>query len=211
MPGHDKSRIVGWDKSDLDEFTCGICQDIYNRPVFVGCCRQTYCRECIENWLLVNNTCPFDRKHITSADLIETPRSINNLIGNMRIKCQFTGCQNVCKILDMEQHVNSCLFNTCSNCELPMGEHHDCIRNLKLEVKRLKGLLDETADNSDNKFLTWVKYDGKVPAGAIVGGHTKNGQVVFVGRAKLHTRYGTSKIPGSVIKFKIFLIFFIQM
>ena len=60
MPGHDKSRIVGLEQDQLEEFVCGIFQDVLNDPVFSQCCRQSFCRQCFDKWLKDQNNCPYD-------------------------------------------------------------------------------------------------------------------------------------------------------
>ena len=70
MPGIDRRRVVGKDEEELDEFTCSICQDIFDEPVVTQCCRQSFCTVCINEWLEDNNTCPNDRKGLTVQSTI---------------------------------------------------------------------------------------------------------------------------------------------
>ena len=100
MAGNDKLRVVGLDQDQLEEFVCGICQDVLNDPVFTNCCRQSYCRQCIVEWLRNHSTYPNDRSAITRNDLGEVPRFIGNLINKMKIKCKLydKGCEVVVNI-----------------------------------------------------------------------------------------------------------------
>ena len=61
LPVFEKSGIASMSQQDLDELSCGICQNILVNPVVLSCCRQTYCRTCIEEWLKRHNTCPDTR------------------------------------------------------------------------------------------------------------------------------------------------------
>ena len=112
MPGHDKSKIVGSNASDLDEFLCGICHDVLNKPVVTQCCRQTYCRDCVEGWLKRQTTCPNDRKSLTINGLSEVPRLVINVINKMQIKCDYSdkGCPEVITIGTKVEHVEMCMF-----------------------------------------------------------------------------------------------------
>ena len=143
MPGHDKSKIVGWNASDLDEFVCGICHDVLNKPVVTQCCRQSYCRDCIDEWLKGHYTCPNDRKPLTTNRLYEVPRLVINIINKMKIKCHFSdkGCPEVTTIGTKVDHYKICMYNQCKICGCcPKENKHDCIAYLKQENFKLNNL-----------------------------------------------------------------------
>src|SRR5690349_20473752 len=109
MPGIDKNRIVGHDSQQLDEFSCGICLDVLNRPMVTDCCRQMYCKDCIEVWLSRPNQpkiCPNDRKALTAQQLREAPRVVINIIDGMKVKCESSllGCQSIHTIGEDSDH-----------------------------------------------------------------------------------------------------------
>ncbi|XP_054163668.1 E3 ubiquitin-protein ligase NRDP1-like [Oppia nitens] len=143
MPGYDKQRFVDIKSDDLIEFTCGICMDIFDDPVFSTCCRQTYCRTCISEWLSTQKSCPNDRKSLTLSDLSTPPRILINLINKLKIKCDFyeNGCQDVCPLSQLSEHRTTCLWNPnrkCTDCDLIVGTNvHNCIENLKIRIKSL--------------------------------------------------------------------------
>ena len=89
MPGFDRKRIVGLADKDLDEFICGICQDVFVDPKETQCYRQIYCKECISQWLTNNTTCPFDRKLLDTESLRSPSRVVTNLLNNMEVKCDY--------------------------------------------------------------------------------------------------------------------------
>ncbi len=74
MSGYELSRFVDLDQSDAEELTCSICQDILRNPVVINCCLQTFCEQCINDWLETNNTCPYDRKQLNRSQLSSPPR-----------------------------------------------------------------------------------------------------------------------------------------
>ena len=113
MSGLDKSRVVGVSVEELDEYTCGICLEVFVNPVVTQCCQQTYCHECIHNWLSENNTCPNDRKKLRPRGVSPAPRVLVNLLNKMKVKCDFyaNGCESVVKMHELSQHIDYCDYN----------------------------------------------------------------------------------------------------
>ena len=156
MPGHDKSKIVGMQLDQLDEFVCGICHDVLNDPVFAQCCRQSYCRQCIEEWLEGHNICPNDRKPLTIDGVSEVPRLVINLIDKMQIRCDYSnkGCPEVTTIGTKVDHCKICMYNQCKTCGCDrMDDDHNCIRYLM--KKNLE--LTEMNDKLSKKQLEFAK------------------------------------------------------
>lgn len=81
----NNSQFVDISEDDLNQYICGICFYVLVNPVFTECCRQSYCSDCINQWLTQQNTCPNDRKVITFTSLIAAPRIVINLINNLII------------------------------------------------------------------------------------------------------------------------------
>ena len=151
MPGFDKTRIVNFDEKQLQELVCGICQDVLNNPMATKCCRQSFCKDCIDEWLLRQNTCPTDRKPMNSSDLVNVPRLVLNLIDGMQIKCQYSGCSVVETIGQISEHQKSCEFGHCKVCDCDEpGNDHDCLIHVMRENHNLKEKITELeALNSD--------------------------------------------------------------
>ena len=118
MPGHDKSKIVGWNQRDLYEFECDLCRNVLKKPVVIPCCRQTYCRDCIDEWLKERGTCPIDRKPLSIDGLSKAPRLVTNLINKMQIKCDYSdkGCPAVTTIKDKRDHNKICTYKDKKTC-----------------------------------------------------------------------------------------------
>ena len=85
MPGIDRQRVVGKDEEELDEFICSICRDIFDEPVVTQCCRQSFCTVCIHQWLVDNNTCPYDRKQLNANQLFPASRMTINLLDKLKV------------------------------------------------------------------------------------------------------------------------------
>jgi hypothetical protein len=153
MSGYSKQRFVGLSKNEDEELTCGICLEILKKPTVVQCCRQTFCSDCITEWLSSHDTCPHDRQYLTEDELLEPPRLVQNLISKLRIHCKFqnSGCDSIVELEKLEDHELNCGFNPnkfCDTCDfiIHLGEEHDCLTNLmatKLslvdEISRLRG------------------------------------------------------------------------
>ena len=151
MPGHDKSKIVGWNASDLDEFVCGICQDVLNKPVVTQCCRQSYCEDCIEEWLKVHDKCPNDRKPLTIEVVSEVPRLVINIIDKMQIRCDNSdrGCPEVTTIGTKDDHYKICLYNKCKTCGCDrMSNEHNCVAYL---IQKNLTLVEKNNDVTEEK------------------------------------------------------------
>ena len=110
MPGFDRNQILGVSDKDLDEFTCGICQDIFVRPLEAQCCGQIFCKDCIEEWLWDKTTCPSDRKTLNIKDMRSPSRVVLNLMNNMRVKCNYhgNGCNTTTIMEELPQHLKYC-------------------------------------------------------------------------------------------------------
>jgi hypothetical protein len=67
MSGYELSRFVDLTESDTEELTCGICQHLFRNPVVTNCYLQTFCEQCINDWLETNNKCPYDMKYRASG------------------------------------------------------------------------------------------------------------------------------------------------
>src|SRR5689334_1199394 len=120
MPGHERSRFVDNKPKELDEFTCGICHGIFVNPVFTQCCQQTYCSDCINEWLTTRNTCPNDRNVLFINGLSEPPRIIKNLLADLVITCdnQAAGCQARVKLSELDKHSAECEYRPNAVCKV---------------------------------------------------------------------------------------------
>ena len=163
MPGFDRSRILGISEKDLDEFTCGICQDIFISPLETQCCGQIFCRDCIEKWLRENKSCPSDRKKLDIKDMKSPSRVVTNLLNNMKVKCDFhaKGCTITPTMEQLQQHLISCDKNPnrlCEFCGVNKEASHNCVEAIKREMQLLKDALSVCSINKqpNNLLLNYL-------------------------------------------------------
>ena len=70
--GYDVARFVG---EISEELICSICSEILENPLTTDC-EHLFCRECINDWLRDNHTCPIDRLYVHQRTLKPAPRTI---------------------------------------------------------------------------------------------------------------------------------------
>jgi hypothetical protein len=176
MPGYSKQRFVELSETEDEELTCGICLEIFKKPMVVQCCRQMFCHECITEWLRNKETCPHDRQKLTIDQITEPPRFVHNLISKLKIHCKFrnSGCNLIIKLEDLENHELNCDFDPskiCYKCNFNMhpAEEHDCVSNLMAtnfslvdEVSRLRGeiSLKKVITSNFLLFTELVQFSG---------------------------------------------------
>ncbi|CAG2105869.1 unnamed protein product [Medioppia subpectinata] len=152
MPGYSSDRFPDLSAEDRDEYTCSICHEIFNTPVTTSCCLQTFCDDCITEWLETNNTCPYDRKRLTASELSRASRVLVNTMGRFKIRCDYwdKGCRQVIKFDKLPQHTINCSYNItmCVKCEHVMTSGHDCIESLRAEIAALKLALSDRDHNN---------------------------------------------------------------
>jgi E3 ubiquitin-protein ligase NRDP1 len=143
MPVYDKSRFECL-SSIHDQLTCSICQGILFNPMVVPCCLQTYCSDCINEWLTRNSICPNDKSKINKSKLSKASLAMVNIINSLRLSCTYkqSGCEEVVELENLLLHLDSCDYNPnriCKNCDFKMGqkEGHDCVRNLKEKIESI--------------------------------------------------------------------------
>ncbi|CAG2109250.1 unnamed protein product [Medioppia subpectinata] len=142
MPGYVRDRFPDLSAEDREDYTCGICHEIFNTPVSTTCCRQTFCEDCITQWLQTNTICPYDRKPLTPGQVSPSPRAMANTLGRFRIRCDYwdNGCRDVIKLDGLLQHTGNCRYKyaPCPKCDGMQTPGHDCIEVLRTEIESLK-------------------------------------------------------------------------
>jgi len=155
--GYEITRFP--DKVD-DEFKCGICLNVLEKPV-LGPCGHVFCLLCINIWLdsspnvqirspnsmhiLTRGTCPVDRKELYKDDLLNASLPFRALIGRLLVECDFEehGCKAVVKLCNLKQHLKECSFNPdqyipCQNgCKCSLPSKYDCLKEVKKDVERI--------------------------------------------------------------------------
>ena len=124
---------------------CIICTNVIKDPVMCQRNEHLFCRACITIHLMNFHTCPTCMEPLTVETLSQPPRSIRNLLSELKIRCEFfdRGCGKFVQLGDLERHVADCGFApaVCSNegCQLEVNKqdllHHE---TAVCELRRVK-------------------------------------------------------------------------
>jgi hypothetical protein len=142
--GYDISRFVG-DVSD--ELLCSICSDVLEDPLTTEC-QHLFCCDCINGWLCENCTCPIDRKQIPKSTLKLAPKTIKNLLNELKIHCDYRsdGCVKVVSLEFLAKHVLNCNYRLEKKLKCKKGcgkmmtreelKSHNCLNNIRRDMAR---------------------------------------------------------------------------
>ena len=114
---------------------CGICLNVLKDPVMCGQNEHLFCRGCVTPHLMYSETCPSCMQPLTVESLREAPRTVTNLLSELKIACDYAGrgCEDFVELGNLERHVADCGFApaVCSNegCQLVVNKqdllHHE--------------------------------------------------------------------------------------
>ena len=153
MPGFEKSRFVDLTESQAKHFTCSFCLNVFNNAVR-SVCEHTFCKNCVQQWIVCEHKeCPECRHPFTmkrTNDTRDEPNLViiynyifktnlmaNNLINDLKIKCdfEFNGCKHIIELGLLEGHINECQHKYCKDCyhnySLVPNREHNCLEILK--------------------------------------------------------------------------------
>ena len=152
----DKNNIIGMSFEDINEYSCDLCNEIFINPLVTQCCRQTYCQNCINQWIDRFNTCPNDRQPLDRNGLSQPPKALINIFNKLKVKCNYhlNGCQKIIEINGLANHVLICEFNPLKECKTcgiieSKNESHNCLDNLKIKINSLT--------KTNNEFKAEIK------------------------------------------------------
>lgn len=121
---------------------CKICLNILNDPCDCSCCNQTFCKNCINNYIQTNNKCPysdfFQNSQNDQKPIIKSSSSnITNFIQSLKFRCQY--CPKILSIEEITDHEKNCKFknNTCSRNKL-IVENNSPLKSLEKNNKHIK-------------------------------------------------------------------------
>ena len=125
-------------------FHCGICLNVLKDPVMCGQNEHLFCRGCVTTHLMYSETCPSCIQPLTVESLREAPRTVTNLLSELKIACDYAGrgCEDFVELGNLERHVADCGFApaVCSNegCQLVVNKqdllHHE---TAECELRRI--------------------------------------------------------------------------
>ena len=147
-----------------EDLICQICHGVFVEPTQTPC-SHLFCKECIEEWLQQNETCPSDRSFLCSQLLVQAPVAIQNIIERLPITCEYNefGCTYgtvLNNIKKCEDHEIECLYSpkskitstcTCGFVATLKGfMNHNCLDYLQSRQNNLKTKLAEKTKEYEN-------------------------------------------------------------
>ena len=88
---------------------CAICTDPFFEPVFGAKCGHTFCRVCLEEWVVVDKSCPTCRKEIISLTPITVAggRPLIDQLNRLSVGCSDCGKSGIQRG-DFDDHRKKC-------------------------------------------------------------------------------------------------------
>ena len=109
---YKKEQINFLEKEKLEKYlSCPICQELFEEPTRISC-GHTFCNKCIVQWEKKsrNFQCPLCRESYEPAysgkDLLA-----QNMLNDANVTCIYKGCPWKNKLVDLNNHIQNCLFN----------------------------------------------------------------------------------------------------
>ena len=147
---------------------CGICLNVLKDPVM---CRQNehlFCRGCVTPHLMYSETCPSCIQPLTVESLRQAPRTVTNLLSELKIACDYAGrgCEDFVELGNLERHVADCGFApaVCSNegCQLVVNKQ-DLLRH-ETGVCELRRIIscNEIREEMDTMKVSLVAVNEKL-------------------------------------------------
>lgn len=69
-----------------DLIICNLCSGILQNPQECKLCQNSFCKKCLEDWRIINTSCPYFCEEISFG---ESPKSLRNLLEKLFFKCKF--------------------------------------------------------------------------------------------------------------------------
>ncbi|XP_076350727.1 E3 ubiquitin-protein ligase NRDP1-like isoform X2 [Tachypleus tridentatus] len=159
--GFDLGRFHG----EVDEeLICSICSGVLEDPLQAPQCEHAFCRSCIHEWFLRQQTCPVDRTPVTTAQLKPVPRILRNLLSRLLITCDNSsfGCGAVVKLDRLTAHEAECEYNPkrpvqCQQgCGLviPKDELKECIRTITISHPYVPNLVESIGQDEISRWTS---------------------------------------------------------
>ena len=131
------------------QYSCYICGYLLNNPKMCSECETTFCKECLEIWLVNNETCPnsCQKQNITIKDLC---KSTKNFLNELKLRCKYW-CE--VPLTSYYEHLIQCEEKhiedeKCWNCENTSKKSSMKVRNEEI-VNKIK----EKNENLRDKYI----------------------------------------------------------
>eukprot|EP00002_Diphylleia_rotans_P007773 TRINITY_DN17439_c0_g1_i1.p1 TRINITY_DN17439_c0_g1~~TRINITY_DN17439_c0_g1_i1.p1 ORF type:complete len:347 (-),score=38.84 TRINITY_DN17439_c0_g1_i1:322-1362(-) len=99
-----------------EEFLCIVCQEVMQNPVEARCCRQLYCKECLDSRMARNPLCVSCERGLQTGEYADAHPVLESLLGRKVVRCknEAAGCPIYCQLKDMSNHESKqCLYRLC--------------------------------------------------------------------------------------------------
>ena len=107
---YDRENVIQ-NEIDISNLICPICYNILKQPRFCSSNKNShsFCKECIDKYLEINNKCPICKNIFEN----KIKNEIENELDKLEFKCLFykEGCNEVVKYLEYFSHIYSCKYN----------------------------------------------------------------------------------------------------
>ena len=86
---------------------CSICLGLPKNSVYTVC-SHIFCKECIDSWLEIRNSCLMCRSFLDETDLLALPPQLRSLFDILQVQCMYTanGCNELCTISKLDEQEN---------------------------------------------------------------------------------------------------------
>jgi hypothetical protein len=139
-----KIRFELLDNPMIDELTCGICLELFDKPTQTECSHR-FCKKCITKYFETEyfKNCPICRTSISKANLKLDP-FVDSIMSKLKVKCSEQNCIDTFTLNDIKKHIDDECDYTSRMCKFNCGkkfikkninEHEDrCFYNPTVEI-----------------------------------------------------------------------------
>ena len=151
MSASESTGFTYTDPSNIDpNLICTICTDPFWKPVFGAKCGHTFCRSCLEKWMVEDKSCPSYRKEIVSLTSITVAgvRSLIDQLNRLSVGCSDCRKSDIQRG-DFEDHRKQCAGRVvrCSaaaiRCDWKGRTAHLKAHEAQCELVRVKPTIDD--------------------------------------------------------------------
>jgi len=150
---------------------CNICTGILINARECSSCQNSFCKNCLDEWICFNESCPYKCK---KTEFRESSRTLKNLLEKLHLKCLFCPNSEICyTYLNYINHIKNCenIKMSCPTCsanvfkkDLNLNKIYEKIKTnyndlsekyslLKEENKKLREELDKIKESQNESCL----------------------------------------------------------
>jgi len=88
----------------INDYACTICTDVFNKPCTITACGHSFCKDCIQGFLELQQCCPICRTPCTLRSIVYN-KEIEKQISTATIRCL---CDNDVQVATYSAHCEKC-------------------------------------------------------------------------------------------------------